>query len=106
MEAIRVVLGKPLLRAADRAARRLGQNRSALIRDALRSHLERLGALDRQERDRRGYECQPDSSQDAADWERTAKWPGQESAARLSPGRMGEVCAALSFALGCDSQQD
>ncbi|MCC7177472.1 MAG: ribbon-helix-helix protein, CopG family [Acidobacteria bacterium] len=75
METIQVVLGKPLLRAADRAAQRLGQNRSALIRDALRSHLDRLSALEREERDRQGYERQPESAQDAAVWEKVAKWP-------------------------------
>ena len=75
METIQVVLGKQLLSAADRAARRLKQNRSALIRDALRAHLERLSVLAREERDRRGYERKPEAAEDLAVWEKVAEWP-------------------------------
>ena len=38
METIQVVLEEDLLRRADRAARRLKVDRSALLREALRSH--------------------------------------------------------------------
>jgi metal-responsive CopG/Arc/MetJ family transcriptional regulator len=41
METIQIVLDKPLLEAADRAARRARKNRSALVREALREHLQR-----------------------------------------------------------------
>ena len=75
METIQVVMGKQLLRAADRAARRLKQNRSALIRDALRAHLERLSILELEERDRRGYEKVPEAAEDLAVWEKVAEWP-------------------------------
>jgi metal-responsive CopG/Arc/MetJ family transcriptional regulator len=75
METIQVVLGNELLRAADRAARRLKQNRSALIRDALRGHLGRLSILEREERDRSGYERVRESAEDLAVWEKVAKWP-------------------------------
>jgi metal-responsive CopG/Arc/MetJ family transcriptional regulator len=75
VETVQVVIGKQLLRAADRAARRLKQNRSALIRDALRAHLERLSVLEREERDRRGYESIPEAAEDLAVWEKVAKWP-------------------------------
>jgi metal-responsive CopG/Arc/MetJ family transcriptional regulator len=75
METIQVVLGRQLLRAADRAARRLKQNRSALIRDALREHLERLSVREREQRDRRGYETTPESAEDLAVWEKVARWP-------------------------------
>jgi metal-responsive CopG/Arc/MetJ family transcriptional regulator len=75
METIQVVLGKQLLSAADRAARRLKQNRSALIRDALRAHLERLSVLAREESDRRGYERKPEAEDDLAVWEKVAEWP-------------------------------
>jgi metal-responsive CopG/Arc/MetJ family transcriptional regulator len=37
METVQIVLDKKLLRAADQAARRTKRNRSALVRDALRS---------------------------------------------------------------------
>ena len=42
MQTIQVVLEEDLLRAADRAARRVRVNRSALIREALREHLKRI----------------------------------------------------------------
>jgi metal-responsive CopG/Arc/MetJ family transcriptional regulator len=42
METIQVVLDSKLLQATDRAARRTKLNRSALIREAIRSHLKRL----------------------------------------------------------------
>jgi predicted transcriptional regulator len=48
METIQVVLDKKLLQAANRAARQTKQNRSALIRDALREHLR---LLERRERE-------------------------------------------------------
>jgi len=46
METIQVVLDKPLLKAADTAAKRRKKNRSALIRQALQEHLKRLHVLD------------------------------------------------------------
>lgn len=75
VETIQVVLGRHLLRAADRAARRLKQNRSALIREALREHLERLSVREREELDRRGYEKIRESAEDLAVWEKVAEWP-------------------------------
>ena len=75
METIQVVIGKQLLGAADRAARRRKQNRSALIRDALRHYLDRLTVLEREERDRQGYERQPEAVEDLAVWEKVAEWP-------------------------------
>jgi hypothetical protein len=42
MKAVQIVLDKKLLHAADQAARRTKQDRSALVRDALREHLRRF----------------------------------------------------------------
>jgi metal-responsive CopG/Arc/MetJ family transcriptional regulator len=42
METVQIVLDEKLLRDTDRAARRTKQNRSALVREALREHLRRL----------------------------------------------------------------
>jgi metal-responsive CopG/Arc/MetJ family transcriptional regulator len=75
METIQVVIGKELLRAADRAARRLNQNRSALIREAVREHLERLNVRELEALDRRGYEKVAESAEDLAVWEKVAAWP-------------------------------
>ena len=73
MQTIQVVLGEHLLRAADRAARRIKVNRSALIREALREHLHRLRISELEEKDRQGYERQPDT--EFAGWEKAAAWP-------------------------------
>jgi metal-responsive CopG/Arc/MetJ family transcriptional regulator len=73
METIQVVLDKRLLRAADRAAKRLKVNRSALIRDALRAHLAALSTRERERADRDGYLRLPD--REFAGWRKAASWP-------------------------------
>jgi metal-responsive CopG/Arc/MetJ family transcriptional regulator len=75
METIQVVLDTKLLKAADLAARRHKVNRSALIRQALQEHLRRLRTLDLEERDRRGYQAQPQRLEEYLPWEETAAWP-------------------------------
>jgi metal-responsive CopG/Arc/MetJ family transcriptional regulator len=75
METIQVVLDEPLLKAADRAARRLKVNRSALVRSALREHLKQLALSERETRDREGWQRQPQSIDDFAGWEGAATWP-------------------------------
>lgn len=75
METIQVVLDRKLLQAADRAARKHKQNRSALIRDALRAHLRRLEIAALEDRDRQGYLHHPSAPQDANAWEAEAVWP-------------------------------
>jgi metal-responsive CopG/Arc/MetJ family transcriptional regulator len=73
MATIQVVLEEDLLKAADRAARRLGKNRSALIRDAVRAHLKQLRAQQDEERDRAGYARFPDH--EFGVWDGVAAWP-------------------------------
>ena len=75
METIQIVLDAKLLKAADRAAKREKMNRSALIRDALRSHLKRLEARQREERDRAGYMGSRTSEAEGVVWEAEAAWP-------------------------------
>ena len=77
METIQVVLDTKLLQAADRAARHTKQNRSALIRDALREHLRRLSLLALEERDREGYRKSPRAEDDSLIWEAEAAWPAE-----------------------------
>ena len=77
MEIVQIVLDKKLLRAADQAARRTKQNRSALVRDALREHLRRLEAHAREERDHAGYARQPQSDHESHAWEAEAVWPAE-----------------------------
>ena len=75
METIQVVLDKKLLQAADRAARRAKQNRSALFRDAVREHLLRLEIRAKEERDHEGYSKQPRAKAGSPVWEAEAVWP-------------------------------
>jgi metal-responsive CopG/Arc/MetJ family transcriptional regulator len=77
METIQVVLDRKLLHAADRAARKTKQNRSALIRDALQEHLRRLEIRALEERDREGYTRRRDAHDEARIWEAEARWPAE-----------------------------
>ena len=77
METIQVVLDKDLLLAADREARRTKKNRSALIRDALRQHLQRLRVRRMEDLDRSGYAARPHVRGESRDWEAEASWPDE-----------------------------
>ena len=75
MQIIQIVLDKKLLHAADQAAKRTRQNRTALVRDALREHLRRLHLRASEERDRQGYSRRPLVDAEARSWESEARWP-------------------------------
>ncbi len=75
METIQVVLDRKLLKAAEVAAKRQKVNRSALIRRALEEHLRRLHVLELEERERHGYEVQPQKIGEYRPWEEVAAWP-------------------------------
>ena len=75
MEIVQIVLDKKLLQAADQAAQLTKQNRSALVRDALREHLRRIELRASEERDRQGYSRQSPADAEARGWESEATWP-------------------------------
>jgi metal-responsive CopG/Arc/MetJ family transcriptional regulator len=75
METIQIVLDKSLLKAADRAARLTKQNRSSLVRNALREHLRKLEIATMEERDREGYRKHPEDLAEVLAWEQVAAWP-------------------------------
>jgi metal-responsive CopG/Arc/MetJ family transcriptional regulator len=77
METIQIVLDQKLLQATDRAARQMKQNRSALVREALREHLRRLEIRTLEVRDREGYLKHPASKDEALLWEAEAAWPAE-----------------------------
>ena len=77
MDTVQIVIGKDLLQATDRAARERRINRSALVREALRTHLKRLATAEREDRDRRGYEEHPVSRGEFSVWEKAAAWPDE-----------------------------
>jgi hypothetical protein len=76
LETIQVVLDKSLLEAADRAARRLKVNRSALVREALREHLAALAQRVRERADRAGYQRTRGFGESTV-WEKVAAWPDE-----------------------------
>jgi metal-responsive CopG/Arc/MetJ family transcriptional regulator len=76
METIQVVLDRKLLQATDRLARRNKQNRSALIREALRKHLHALEVQELERRDREGYLRQPPTPDEEA-WSAEGAWPAE-----------------------------
>ena len=75
MATIQVVIDEPLLRAADRAARRQKINRSSLMRSALREHLQRLRVREMEKADREGYDRHPEDLREGALWDKVAAWP-------------------------------
>ncbi|HEV2341849.1 MAG TPA: ribbon-helix-helix protein, CopG family [Candidatus Acidoferrales bacterium] len=75
MDTIQVVLEPELLRATDAAAKRARLNRSALVRRALRAHLNAMAIEELETRDRLGYKRRPAKRSDSANWERVAVWP-------------------------------
>jgi metal-responsive CopG/Arc/MetJ family transcriptional regulator len=75
METIQVVMEGELVKAADRAARRLKVNRSALIRDALRKHLARLHYRELERQEREAYQRVPDDPAEFAAWDKVSAWP-------------------------------
>lgn len=77
METIQVVLDKTLLQAADTAARRTKKNRCALIREALREHLQRLELHAKEQRDCDGYSRKPQTGNETEIWDREAAWPAE-----------------------------
>jgi metal-responsive CopG/Arc/MetJ family transcriptional regulator len=77
METVQIVLDKKLLQATDKVARRTKQNRSALVRDALREHLRRLELHAKEEQDRQGYLKHPQSIGEVRLWEAEAVWPAE-----------------------------
>jgi len=75
MQVVQIVLDKQLLQAADQAAKRTRKNRSALVRDALREHLQRLETRAKEDRDRQGYSRKPTAHEGTPAWEAEAVWP-------------------------------
>ncbi|WP_321477395.1 ribbon-helix-helix protein, CopG family [uncultured Paludibaculum sp.] len=72
MKAIHVVIDTELRRAADVAAGRSKQSRSALIREALREHLRRAAIRELEDRERRGYAQHREDIAEALAWEAEA----------------------------------
>jgi metal-responsive CopG/Arc/MetJ family transcriptional regulator len=75
METIQIVLDRSLLQETDRIARRMKQNRSQLVREALREHFRRLELRSKEEADRKGYAKHSQATNESLRWEAEAVWP-------------------------------
>jgi metal-responsive CopG/Arc/MetJ family transcriptional regulator len=73
MKAVQIVFDDDLLRQVDREARQAKSNRSALVRKALREHLQRRRIRELEARHRAGYERHPATEFDV--WDRVSVWP-------------------------------
>jgi metal-responsive CopG/Arc/MetJ family transcriptional regulator len=88
METVRLVLDSKLLKAVDVAAEWQKVSRSALIRQALQEHPNRLHVLDLEERDRRGYQAKPQRVKEYRRWEKIAvlSCDGQRVCSKVATG--------------------
>jgi len=75
MATIQVVLDDALLELTDELAEQRNVNRSALIREALRSYLKKVRFQELERQESLAYEQQPDELAAAHRWERVADWP-------------------------------
>lgn len=74
MAIIKIILDKELLQAVDLAARHAKLNRSAVVREALRKHLQRLELRAKDDRDREGYLKHPQTREESNMWEAEVAW--------------------------------
>lgn len=75
MATIQVVLDDPLLKAANKEAKRQKVNRSSLIREALKAHLQKLHNRELEEQERRAYQAVPDDPNEFRWLLAEAVWP-------------------------------
>lgn len=69
-----MTLDDDLVKTVDRVSKKLHTNRSAFTRDALREALNRLNAVQQEEKHRRGYERNPVASAEFSAWETEQAW--------------------------------
>ena len=74
MKTVQMTLDDALVKAVDKAAKRLNKSRSAFARDALRQALENLRITELEEKHRRGYEKHPVQGGEFSIWENEHAW--------------------------------
>ncbi len=75
MKTVQMTLDEELVKAVDRAARKLGKSRSAFAREALREALARVRARALEEKHRAGYARKPVRRSEFELWEAEQIWP-------------------------------
>jgi metal-responsive CopG/Arc/MetJ family transcriptional regulator len=74
VKTVQMTLDEELVSAVDRAARKLGTNRSAFTRAALKEALERVRARALEQRHREGYRRLPVRRREFSEWEAEQAW--------------------------------
>lgn len=77
MKTVQMTLDEDLVKAVDRAVKRLRTTRSAFTRRALREALRRLEIAHLETQHRRGYETHPVKRGEFGVWEKEQEW-GEE----------------------------
>ena len=74
MRTVQMTLDDDLVRAVDKAAKRLRTTRSAFTRDALRSALRKVRTTELERKHREGYSRKPVRQGEFSDWESEQVW--------------------------------
>ena len=74
MKTVQMTLDEDLVKAVDRAARRLGTTRSGFAREALRSALRKARIAELEQKHREGYHRKPVKRGEFSDWESEQVW--------------------------------
>ena len=74
MRTVQMTLDDDLVKAVDRAAKKLQTTRSAFTRDALRQALHQLKNSQLEAKHRRGYEQHPAGDAEFSIWENEQDW--------------------------------
>ena len=74
MKTVQMTLDEQLVKAVDRAARKLGTTRSGFTREALRSALKEVRVKELELRHREGYQRKPVRRGEFSEWESEQVW--------------------------------
>ena len=74
MKTVQMTLDEDLVKAVDRAAKRLGTTRSGFAREALRSALRKVHITELERKHREGYRRKPVKRGEFSDWESEQAW--------------------------------
>ncbi len=74
MKTVQMTLDEDLVKAVDRAAKRLGTTRSGFAREALRSALRKVHIAELERKHREGYRRKPVKPGEFSNWESEQAW--------------------------------
>jgi metal-responsive CopG/Arc/MetJ family transcriptional regulator len=74
MKTVQMTLDEDIVKAVDKAAKRLGTTRSGFTREALRSALRKVHIMELERKHREGYNRKPVKRGEFSDWESEQAW--------------------------------